>query len=176
MNPWLWIAGGGLLLLGGKAISVAAGADAFTKQMKGALAGSGLSEIAQQIVTAHAAFESGWGASRPAQLGFNLFNVTRVKSDTRPIIESGDLECDAAGVCKPITQRFAKYASLGEAIGEYFALLREPKYAPAYARLVAGDSAGFVMKLREGGYFTLPLSQYQERFAGVLAGVKKRWA
>jgi flagellum-specific peptidoglycan hydrolase FlgJ len=177
LNPWWWVVGGaGLLLAGGRAAVVASGAAAFTRQLQEALAGSGLSLQAQQLVVAHAALESGWGASKPAQQGYNLFNVTRTRSDTRPVIESGDLECDAQGVCRPITQRFARYSGLAEALAEYFALLRGPRYAAAYARLLAGDSVGFVSRLREGGYFTLPLAQYQERFAGVLAGVRKRWA
>lgn len=135
-----------------------------------------LSTAARQIVVAHAALESGWGEGRPARLGYNFFNVTRPASDPRPIIESGDLECDASGACRPITQRFAKYGSATEALVEYFKLLRGSRYSAALARLEIGDSIGFVAKLREGGYFTLPVSEYQERFAGVLGGVRKRWS
>lgn len=179
MNAWLWGAIGAAILLGTKAGASVIGTtpEGFVKGLREALEGVAphLSTLAQQIVVAHAAFESGWGKSRPARLGFNLFNVTRTKSDTRPIIESGDLEYDSSGNARPITQRFAKYGSIGESLADYFRLLSGTRYAPALAALEAGDSVGFVNHLREGGYFTLPLDQYQSTFAGVLAGVKKRW-
>lgn len=181
MSWWKWAMGAGVVLLLTRKASAGAldstTPEGFVKSVREALGvvAAHLSTTAQQFVVAHAALESGWGKSRPAQLGYNLFNVTRVKGDPRPIIESGDQECDAAGVCRPITQRFAAYGSLAEGLADYFGLLAR-KYGTALAALEAGDSAGFVTRLREGGYYTLPLSEYQSRFAGVLAGVKKRWA
>lgn len=176
MSPWSWIAiGGGILLLGGRAIA-RSGPAGFVDAIRETLGATGLDVAGQQIVVAHAALESGWGESRPAKLGYNVFNVTRTASDSRPIIESGDLECDAQGVCRPITQRFAKYTSLAEALAEYFKLLSGPRYAAALVRLRVGDSAGFVTELRRGGYFTLPLDEYLGRFSGVLASVRSRWS
>jgi flagellum-specific peptidoglycan hydrolase FlgJ len=179
MTAWLWGALGVAILAGAKAASMMwSTPEEFVKGLRETLGGVAphLSPAAQQLVIAHAALESGWGKSTPAKLGYNLFNVTRTKSDTRPVIESGDLECDAAGACRPITQRFAKYESVGEALADYFRLLSGTRYRAALGRLEAGDAAGFVAELRAGGYFTLPLAEYQSRFAGVLAGVRKRWS
>lgn len=177
MNPWVWIGAGGLLLLGGGVASIVGeGPDAFIRDMRVGLTPYGLNDAAMQIVIAQAAFESGWGKSTPAKLGNNIFNVTRAANDSRPIIESGDQECDADGNCTAIIQRFAKYASLAEALAEYFALLSSPKYASALTPLYAGDAASFAAALRAGGYFTLPLAQYQSRLASVLASVQSRWA
>jgi flagellum-specific peptidoglycan hydrolase FlgJ len=180
MSWWKWAVGAGVLVL----LSRKASADVildgipenFVRAVREALGvvAPHLGTSAQQLVVAHGAFESGWGKSKPAQRGYNLFNVTRTPGDTRPVIESGDTECDAAGVCRPITQRFAAYGSLSEGLAEYFGLLSR-KYGAALSALEIGDAAGFVTKLREGGYYTLPLADYRARFAGVLAGVKKRW-
>lgn len=179
MSGWFWGAIGAAVLLGTKARASVIGTtpEGFVKGLRGVLEAIApyLSPAAQQIVVAHAAFESGWGKSKPARLGFNLFNVTRTRSDSRPVIESEDLEYDSSGNARPITQRFAKYGSLGEGLAEYFRLLSGPRYAGTLARLEAGDSVGFVNELREGGYFTLPLAEYQQTFVGVLAGVRKRW-
>lgn len=176
---WIWwsvVAVGVLASLKARAAELGATPEAFVKGLREALmvVAPYLSEAAQQIVIAHAALESGWGRSTPARAGYNLFNVTRVRSDPGPVIESGDLEYDDSGSAHQITQRFAKYGSAGEGLAEYFGLLAR-KYGTALAELEAGDSAGFVAALRAGGYFTLPLGEYQSRFAGVLAGVRKRW-
>lgn len=174
MKAWIWItAGAGALLLGDRiARSGQAGFVDAIKEAALAVAPR-LNATAQQIVAAHAALESGWGASKPARLGYNVFNVTRTKSDTRPVIESGDLECDESGKCAPITQRFAKYNTLAEALADYFRLLSTAKYVAALARLEVGDPTGFIAELRRGGYFTLPLDEYQRRFSGVLARVAR---
>ena len=180
MSGWFWGAIGAAVLLGAREARASVGTtpEGFVKGLRATLEAIApyLSPAAQQIVIAHAAFESGWGKSKPARLGFNLFNVTRTKADTRPVVESGDLEYDSSGNARPITQRFAAYSSLGEGLAEYFKLLSGPRYAGTVARLEAGDSVGFVNELREGGYFTLPLAEYQRTFAGVLAGVRKRWS
>jgi flagellum-specific peptidoglycan hydrolase FlgJ len=177
VNAWIWLAAGtGAWLLGEQIART--GQAGFLDQVRAAALAVAphLGVGAQQIVAAHAALESGWGASKPAKLGFNIFNVTRPRSDSRPIIESGDLECNDSGVCAPVVQRFAKYSSLSEALAEYFRLLSTPRYAVALGRLEAGDSTGFVSELRRGGYFTLPLEEYQRRFSGVLSSVQARWA
>lgn len=181
MSWWKWGMGiGAVLLLSRKASAAVVLGDTpeeFVKDVREALGGVApyLSVPAQQLVVAHGAFESGWGKSGPAKRGLNLFNVTRVLGDARPVIESGDQECDANGLCRPIVQRFAAYGSLGEALADYFGLLAQ-KYAGALVALEQGNPTLFVQKLREGGYYTLPLADYASRFAGVLAGVKKRWA
>lgn len=180
MRWWPWAVGiGAALLLSRKAsagVILDGTPESFVRVVREALGvvAPHLSVAAQQLVVAHGAFESGWGKSRPARLGNNLFNVTRVPGDARPVIESGDQECDAAGVCRPITQRFAAYGSLAEGLAEYFGLLSR-RYGAALSALEAGDAVGFVTRLREGGYYTLPLADYRTRFAGVLVGVKKRW-
>lgn len=124
------------------------------------------------IVTAHAAFESGWGKSRPAQLGNNIFSITRLPSSPLPILESPDLEYTASGV-KKITQRFAKYESYEEAISDYFRFIKKLRYHPSYQVLLSGDMIGYISTLRQGGYFTLPLESYLARMSRILGTVCK---
>lgn len=178
MSPWVYVGLAALLLIGSQAVAAPTSPAAFIAELRSVLNAIApyLTPGAQQILIAHAALESGWGTGRPARLGYNIFNVTRPKGDAGPVIESGDHECDADGNCRPITQRFAKYGSYYEAIAEYFRLLSTGRYSTALARLEAGDSVGFVAKLREGGYYTLPVADYQARFAGVLSSVRSRWA
>lgn len=154
----------------------------FIRRLYAAFDGSGLSPEARQIAVAQACFESGYGQSRVARLGHNYWNLTRIKSDTRPIIEGGDTEYDEQGRVKPIRQRFRAYTSDAEGIADYLHFLSvNDRYKAAYAALLAGNCPEYVRRLREddpatpepeGGFFTLPLAQYQSVMAGCLAIVR----
>jgi flagellum-specific peptidoglycan hydrolase FlgJ len=112
------------------------------------------------IVVAHAGYESGWGVGRAYRLGRNLFNITRLKTDPRPIILSGDLEYGKDGSVKKITQRFAAYSSERESVEHYLKFITAKRYENAKELLFAEDAAGYLSALSRGDYFTLPLAQY----------------
>lgn len=130
--------------------------------------------MARVMIIAQAAFESGWGKTRMHREGFNPFNIIRASSDPGQVIVSGDQECKPDGTCRPITQRFAKYASLDEAVSAYLRLLAAPRYKDALAKLEYGDVEGFVTTLYAGGYFTLPVAKYLASFREMIRSVEKR--
>lgn len=182
--------GGGalLLLLGARSARAAApsspgagGADevarrAFVAELDAAVrrvAGS-YSRAARVMVIAQAAFESGWGRTRMYREGFNPFNVIRASSDPGQVIVSGDQECKPDGTCRPITQRFAKYGSLDEAVGAYLRLLGAPRYKDALTKLERADVEEFITTLYAGGYFTLPVQKYLASFKDMIRSVEKR--
>lgn len=183
--------GGGalLLLLGARsaraATSPGAAADAaevarraFVAELDAAIrrVAGGYSRAARVTILAQAAFESGWGKTRMYREGFNPFNITRSSSDPGQVIVSGDQECKPDGTCRPITQRFAKYANLDEAVGAYLRLLSATRYRDALAKLERGDVEGFITTLYAGGYFTLPVQQYLTSFKAMIRSVERRLA
>lgn len=134
---------------------------------------------AERLVLAHAALETGWGEAPAFTEGNNAFNITRASSDDRPIIEAGDLEYTPTGV-RRIRQRFAAYKSLEESVEHYLRFINRARYRPALDQLLAGDPR-FVVTLGvgdpkseepRGGYYTLPVKKYVERFEDVLKGVE----
>lgn len=129
------------------------------------------SKSTKALILTHATYESGWGTSKPARLGNNLFNIVR-GSSPGPTIESGDLDC-SGGTCRPITQQFRAYGSAFESVVDYLTLLRTMRYVKAYDRLVAGD-VGFVADLGRAGYYTLPIAEYQKQISTVYSSVLKR--
>jgi flagellum-specific peptidoglycan hydrolase FlgJ len=123
---------------------------------------------AAEIVAAQAALETNWGSTPAWKQGWNFGNITAGSSWTGPVVEGGDTEPNAAGVYVPITQRFRKYGSLAEAVSNYFTLLSWPGYQPARDALFRGDANGFAAQLRQGGYYTAPLADYQGGIASAL--------
>lgn len=184
------LAGGALfLLLGARSARAApassgvpgadeAGRRVFVAELDAALrrVAGGYSRAARVMVIAQAAFESGWGRTRMYREGFNPFNVIRSSADPGQVIVSGDQECKPDGTCRPITQRFAKYGSLDEAVGAYLRLLGAPRYKDALTKLERGDVEGFITTLYVGGYFTLPVQKYLASFRDMIRSVEKRLA
>lgn len=123
---------------------------------------------AQLLILAHTGYETGWGVSRAFRLGRNLFNITRVPSDPRPVVVAPDLEYSKAGV-KNITQRFAAYDSYEESVKHYLDFIRKTRYVPAYDHLKSNDLERFVITLSRGGYFTLPWEKYLKGMSGALS-------
>lgn len=132
------------------------------------------SAASRQLIIAHAAYESGYGVGTAYRLGNNIANITKGSSNI-PSIDGPDTECDANGMCRPITQKFRAYATLDDSVSDYLAFLQSSRYASAYSLLVAGD-VGFARALGEAGYYTQPIPTYVSNFRGVLAGVRKRLA
>ena len=155
----------------------------FTTSLMEAMSGLDLREPSKHIVVAQGAHESGWGTGRASRFGFNHWNLTRIPSDTRPVIQGGDLEYDGKGGVKKITQRFRAYASDIEAVRDYLTFLRvNPRYHAAHEALLLGWCSEFIRRLHdddpttahiEGGFFTANLAGYQAGVAGCLATVRK---
>ncbi len=146
-----------------------AGVDAAVRRVT-----AGYPRAARVMVIALAALESGWGKSRVYREGFNPFNIIRASSDPGRVIVSGDQECKPDGTCRPITQRFARYTNLDEAVGAYLRLLGAPRYKDALQKLEHGDVEGFITTLYAGGYFTLPVQKYLASFKAMIQSVEKR--
>lgn len=154
----------------------------FTTALMAAMGGIDLLQPTKLIVIAHGAHESGWGKSR-ASSAHNVWNLTRSKSDTRPIIAGGDQEPDGHGGWRPITQRFRAYGSDEEAVRDYLTFLRvNPRYHAAHEALLLGWCSEFIRRIHdddpttaqvEGGFFTADLAGYQSGVAGCLATVRK---
>jgi hypothetical protein len=125
---------------------------------------------AARIVAAQAALESGYGATKAFREGFNFGNVSAGSSWKGPTIAGGDLEYDAAGKAKKITQAWRKYPSLAAAVSDFFTLLSWSRYQRARDALLRGDADAYAAELRRGGYFTAPLAEYQAGVASALKG------
>ncbi len=162
----LLLVGGFLLMSAGKKLQGRAG---WVADTRAAIASTlpHLSAAAQNLVLVHAAYESGFGAARAAKEGNNLFNLTAGAYWTGPVISAGDLEYAADGTVKNISQRFRAYPSVEAGLRDYWTFLGFPRYADARARLASGDSIGFLSKLRQGGFFTLPLDRYVTGFQSI---------
>lgn len=130
---------------------------------------------AQQMVVAHAAFETGWGEGRAFILGNNAFNITRTTHDQRAVVMGGDLEYGADGKAKKIVQRFAKYDTVEDSVAHYLVFIDRARYQPSMTFLREGDVEGFLGALSKGGYFTLPLARYVQGFLVVLRQVEGAW-
>lgn len=131
----------------------------FTLLLWDASEGTSLPTTARQIITAHGAMESGWGASQAFKLGNNPFNVTRPHDSSARIITGNDVEFDK-GEMKRIIQRFAAYESLNAACSEYVKFIQHPRYEGALELLNAGDAAAYFTYLGKCGFYTLPVKTY----------------
>lgn len=131
---------------------------------------------AAEILAAQAVHETGGGVTIAWREGWNFGNVTAGSSWGGAIVEGGDKEYDGDGTgeARRIVQRFRKYASLAEAVSDFFRLLNWPRYRAARDLLMAGDAAGYAKRLRdddpgtaqvEGGYYTASVGSYT---AGIL--------
>lgn len=127
----------------------------------------------RDIAIAQAGHESGWGISR-ASRAHNFWNLTRIPSDHRPVIEGPDMEPDGHGGMRPIVQRFRAYQSDHEACLDFLAFIGpDTRYAKAWAALLAENPAEYARELRAAGFFTAPLAGYQTSLAGCLALVRR---
>lgn len=182
---WVWWVAGGLVLLvavpGGAVVVTKVVTDraTFLRQIAGEIARQ-LEELrpdlspearreAGRIVAAQAAHETGFGKAVAWREGWNFGNVTAGASWTGPVVLGGDTEPDASGRYVKITQRFRKYASLGESVSDFLRLLSWPRYRAARDALFRGDLDTYALRLRdddpatvqiEGGYYTAPLASY----------------
>jgi flagellum-specific peptidoglycan hydrolase FlgJ len=127
-----------------------------------ALARPDLSFEARSVVVGQAVLETNGGRTPAWRRGFNFGNITAGSSWDGPVIRGGDLEYPAGGGDpKSIVQAFRAYASLPDAIGDFFRLLTWSRYTRALQELQGdADPVAYATALRAGNYFTAPLAEY----------------
>lgn len=139
---------------------------------------------AAAIVAAQAAHETGFGSTIAWRQGWNFGNLTAGPSSMwrGAVTLGGDLEYTKDGKIIKITQRFRRYASLGDATSDYLLFLNWPRYRPARDALMRGDAVAFAEKLRnddpatvqiEGGYYTAPSASYVAAISNYLPDARK---
>lgn len=151
---------------------------------------SSLSVSTRMLITAWGALESGWGKTRQAKLGFNLWNVSK-GGWTGPTIPGADTEF-APGDTKPkaITQAWRQYGSVEASVNDLLNMLKTSRfvnYREAYEDLVRGEP-GFATRLgvfervngvitrvdtrpNTAGFYTLPRSEYQAHVSALYRDV-----
>lgn len=175
---WTWAAAATVILAGGAGIVVAKTRKEHVQRLWMALSqNTTLGTYPKLILIAQAILETGWmGTGTAARYARNFWNVSAGSQWKGPVIGGGDTECDAMGQnCVPITQKWRKYSSDGEAVRDFISFITMQnggRYMSAYERLVASDAVGFVRELRAKGYFTASLEMYTKAVTGVINSVK----
>jgi flagellum-specific peptidoglycan hydrolase FlgJ len=132
-----------------------------------------LSGAATNLVLAHLALESGYGAARAAQRGHNLGNLTAGP------YWLGDKWTDVGGDTdskgERITQTWRIYDSVSEFLNDYWRFLgpaaNTGRYVLARNALERGVLDQFGALLGRSGYFELAPSEYVRRLTSVFARV-----
>ena len=153
----------------------------------------GLSFEARKLIAAWAAYESGWGKTKQAKMGFNVFNISK-GAWTGPTMSGGDTEfTEGQAGSKVIVQQWRVYSGLPAGVNDLLNLLEKSRYVnyrEAYGALLAGDPTfgtrlgvfetgadGKIVKVETrpdtAGYYTLPRSQYQSSMSKLYAEVSK---
>ena len=138
-----------------------------------------LPEASALLVTAHAALESGWGSIGHLSATRDMFNLTAGKAwlaAGKPVLhqENADYEYRADGSRVRIAQDWRKYASLRDAVLDYWEFLGASRYEAQGVRaaLERADLQAFTRSLYAGGYYTLPPEQYLSGLLGVLTRIR----
>jgi peptidoglycan hydrolase FlgJ len=114
--------------------------------------------VAPELVSAHAALESGWG-QRPlresnGESSHNLFGIKAGGGWQGAVNESATTEY-VAGAAIKTRERFRSYPDAGAAFRDYAQMLIDnPRYKGALG--VGGDARAFAQGLARGGYATDP--------------------
>lgn len=114
--------------------------------------------VAPELVSAHAALESGWG-QRPlrkanGESSHNLFGIKAGGSWNGAVSESATTEY-VGGAALKTRERFRSYPDAGAAFRDYAQMLIDnPRYKGALG--VGGDARAFAQGLARGGYATDP--------------------
>ncbi|RZA35314.1 MAG: flagellar assembly peptidoglycan hydrolase FlgJ [Lysobacteraceae bacterium] len=114
--------------------------------------------VAPELVSAHAALESGWG-QRPLRNGsgessHNLFGIKAGGKWEGAVSESSTTEY-VGGAAIKTRERFRSYPDAGAAFRDYAQMLTDnPRYKDALG--VGGDARAFAQGLARGGYATDP--------------------
>ncbi len=128
--------------------------------------------VAPETLLAHAALETGWGQSMPADAAgrgsFNLFGIKTGQSWHGAAVNSQTVEF-VQGAPRLQVEPFRAYGSESESIADYVSLLsRSSRYAEALG--TGEDTAAFAGALQRGGYATDP--RYAQKLEAVAASVR----
>lgn len=125
--------------------------------------------VAPEVITAHAALESGWG-QRPLRHPdgadtHNLFGIKAGGSWSGDVASAATTEYEN-GVAQPRTERFRSYADTASAFKDFSRLLlSNPRYHGALN--TGNDVRAYGQGLMRGGYATDPA--YADKLARVVA-------
>lgn len=114
--------------------------------------------VAPQLVSAHAALESGWG-QRPLRQAegastHNLFGIKAGSSWQGQVSDNATTEYENGNAVKK-TERFRAYPDQAAAFRDYAQMLLDnPRYAAAIG--TGSDASAFAQGLAKGGYATDP--------------------
>ncbi len=130
--------------------------------------------VAPELVSAHAALESGWG-QRPLRNAdgsstFNLFGIKAGKGWSGDVAESATTEY-VGGAALKTSARFRAYPDQASAFRDYAQMLIDnPRFRGALG--AGGDAHAFAQGLARGGYATDPAYAAKlSRLAGKLQGI-----
>jgi flagellar protein FlgJ len=130
--------------------------------------------VAPELVSAHAALESGWG-QRPLKNGdgsstHNLFGIKAGKGWAGDVAESATTEY-VGGAALKTSARFRAYPDQASAFRDYAQMLiANPRFRGALG--AGGDAHAFASGLAKGGYATDPAYAAKlSRLAGKLQGI-----
>lgn len=123
--------------------------------------------VAPRALLAHAALETGWGASMPTgpdgRVSFNLFGIKATGNWQGQAVGSRTLEF-VDGVAEQRVERFRAYTRPEDSVADYVQLIgRSGRYAAA--RGTGDDVAAFATALQRGGYATDP--RYAQKLTAV---------
>lgn len=125
-----------------------------------------------ELVVAHAALESGWGRSLPADAsGRTSFNLFGIKADSRWNGNAATARTHefSAGRMEEVSASFRAYGSPEQSMQDYVDFLKSsPRYAGALN--TGGDATAFARGLQRGGYATDP--DYVSKLTAVAAQLK----
>jgi flagellum-specific peptidoglycan hydrolase FlgJ len=141
------------------------GSKNFALSIHASLQRAGLSDAAARLLTAHIALSTGWGKS------VDNYRLAGVKADatwraSKPYVVAKSCECKAGYPNDPSSKYqcasgtgqkcssmyWRAYNTLDDAARDLVNLLRQSRYASAYAYLVAGDPEYFAQVGRDGWY------------------------
>lgn len=130
--------------------------------------------VAPELVSAHAALESGWG-QRPLRNAdgsstFNLFGIKAGKGWAGEVAESATTEY-VGGAALKTSARFRAYPDQASAFRDYAQMLIDnPRFRGALG--AGGNAQAFASALAKGGYATDPgYAAKLSRLAGKLQGI-----
>jgi flagellar protein FlgJ len=152
----------------GTAARIAGSPEAFVERMLPAVEKAARAlGVAPRALLAHAALETGWGASMPTgpdgRVSYNLFGIKATGSWQGEAVGSRTLEF-VDGVAEQRVERFRAYASPEDSVADYARLLGgSSRYAGV--RGTGEDVAAFADALQRGGYATDP--RYARKLAAV---------
>ncbi|MFT7723736.1 MAG: glucosaminidase domain-containing protein [Roseateles sp.] len=129
--------------------------------------------VAPEVLSAHAALESGWG-QRPIRTeagadSHNLFGLKATAAWRGDVAEVQTTEYED-GVAQPRRAGFRSYADAGSAFRDFAQLIGgSPRYQGALG--TGGDALAYGRALQQGGYATDPA--YADKLARVAAQIAK---